>query len=132
MSFVFQNIDPHPLLRPVSVYHRVHRVVTAAFWRTFHHEGKIRPGWWGLGVHAHPLSLHLPSPVKLQCTLKLSGQTLFHLYPYMYSVVSMCTPRLCCGGRTHSPGGEGGGGSIVLKTQDTALYLYRILFAGNP
>ncbi len=85
-------LTPHPLLRPVSVYHRVHRVVTAAFWRTFHHEGKIRPGWRGWGVHAHPLSLNLPSPVKLQCTLKLSGQTLFHLYPYMYSVV--CTPRL--------------------------------------
>jgi hypothetical protein len=25
----------------------------------------------GGGVHAHPLSLHLPSPVKLQCTLQL-------------------------------------------------------------
>ncbi len=25
-------------------------------------------------------------------------------------------------GRTHSPGGEGGGGSIFRKTQDTALY----------
>ncbi len=24
-------------------------------------------------MHAHPLSLHLPSPVKLQCTLQLSG-----------------------------------------------------------
>jgi hypothetical protein len=53
--------------------HIVHRVVTSAFWRTFNHEGKIRPGWWGWRVHAHPLSLHLPSPVKLQCTL-LSGQ----------------------------------------------------------
>jgi hypothetical protein len=51
-----------------------HRVVTSAFWRTFSHEGKIRPGWWGWGEHAHPLSLHLPSPVKLQCTLQLSGQ----------------------------------------------------------
>ena len=30
-------------------------------------------------------------------------------------------PRLCCGG-THSPGGEGVGGSIFWKTQDTALY----------
>ncbi len=29
----------------------------------------------GWGVHAHPLLLHLPSPVKLQCTLQLSGQT---------------------------------------------------------
>jgi hypothetical protein len=27
------------------VHHRVHRVATAAFWRTFHHEGKISPGW---------------------------------------------------------------------------------------
>ncbi len=55
--------------------HRVHRVVTAAFWRIFSHEGKIGPGWWGWGLHAHPLSLLLPSPVKLQCTLQLSGQT---------------------------------------------------------
>ncbi len=54
--------------------HRVHRVVTSAFWRTFSHEGKISLGWWGWGVHAHPLSLHLPSPIKLQCTLQLSGQ----------------------------------------------------------
>ena len=28
----------------------------------------------GGGVHAHSLLLHLPSPVKLQCTLQLSGQ----------------------------------------------------------
>ncbi len=55
-------------------HHRVHRVATAAFWRIFSDEGKISPGWWGWGVHAHPLSLHLPSPVKLQCTLQLSGQ----------------------------------------------------------
>jgi hypothetical protein len=47
---------------------------TAAFWRTFSDEGKLSPGWWGWVVHAHPLSLHLPSPVKLQCTLQLSGQ----------------------------------------------------------
>jgi hypothetical protein len=30
-------------------------------------------------------------------------------------------PRLWCEGRTHSPGGEGGG-SIFWKTPDTALY----------
>jgi hypothetical protein len=34
--------------------HRAHRVATAAFWRTLHHDGKISPGWWGWGVHAHP------------------------------------------------------------------------------
>jgi hypothetical protein len=27
--------------------HRVHRVATATFWRTFHNDGKISPGWWG-------------------------------------------------------------------------------------
>ncbi len=31
--------------RPDGTYHRVHRVVTAAVWRTFYHEGKIGPGW---------------------------------------------------------------------------------------
>ncbi len=53
---------------PHGLVHRVHRVATAAFWCTFSHEGKTRPGWWGWGVHASPppLSLHLPSPVKLQ------------------------------------------------------------------
>jgi hypothetical protein len=69
-----------------GVYHRVHRVATVDFWRTFRDEGIISPGWWGWGVHAHPLSLHLPSPVKLQCTLQWADTlTLFHLY--MYSVV---------------------------------------------
>jgi hypothetical protein len=28
-----------------GLHHRVHRVATAAFWRTFSHEGKITPGW---------------------------------------------------------------------------------------
>ncbi len=69
-----------------------HRVEMAAFWRTFHHDGKISPGCWGWGVHAHPLSLYLPSRTKLQCTLQLRGQIhtsyFFHLYPYMYSVVA--------------------------------------------
>jgi hypothetical protein len=31
-------------------------------------------------------------------------------------------PRLWCGGRTHSLGGEGGEGSIFWKTPDTVLY----------
>ncbi len=31
------------LFLSVSFSHRVH--TTAAFWRTFHHEGKISPGW---------------------------------------------------------------------------------------
>jgi hypothetical protein len=47
-----------------------HRVANATFWRTFHHDGKISPAWWGWGVHAHPLSLYLPSRTKLCCTLQ--------------------------------------------------------------
>ncbi len=71
--------------------HRERRVVTSAFWRTFSHEGKISLGWWGWGVHAHPLSLHLPSPVKLQCTLQLSGKIHWPCFiscKDIYSVVS--------------------------------------------
>ncbi len=29
----------------ITFTHIVHRVATAAFWRTFSHEGKISPGW---------------------------------------------------------------------------------------
>jgi hypothetical protein len=45
---------------------------------------KLAQAGEGGGVHAHPLSLDLPSPVKLQCPLQLSGQT--HL-----RVVKICT-----------------------------------------
>ncbi len=51
-----------------------HRLATATFWRTFHHDGKISPGWWGWGVHAHPLSLYLPSRPKLQYTVRSSWE----------------------------------------------------------
>jgi hypothetical protein len=74
------------------------------FWRTFRDEGKISPGWWGWGVHAHPLSLHLPSPVKLQCTLQLSGQihwpcfistNICTLWYYTPTSVHVQTVQLC-------------------------------------
>ncbi len=35
---------------------------------------------------------------------------------------SVSSPRLWCGGRTHSLGGEGSGWSIFWKTPDTALF----------
>ncbi len=41
-----------------------HRVTMATFWRTFHHNGKICPGWRGRRLHAHPLSLYLPHCYK--------------------------------------------------------------------
>jgi hypothetical protein len=68
-------------------------------------------------MHAHPLSLLLPSPVKLQCTLQL---TLFHLYQYMYSVVTLIKlinkivrvgdTKLCAGnGQVDTCNGDSGG-----------------------
>ncbi len=42
--------------------------------------------------------------------------------PTPLSARRVCTPRLLVRGRTHSLGGEGGGGSIFWKTSDTALY----------
>jgi hypothetical protein len=76
--------------------HRVHRVATAAFWRTFHHEGKISSGWLGWGVHVHPLSLHLPSSVKLQCTLQLSGQIHWHCFISSKNMYSVVQGVICC------------------------------------
>jgi len=37
--------------------------------------------------------------------------------PIPFSARRVCTPRLCCGGRTHSPGGEGGQYFGIRKTQ---------------
>jgi hypothetical protein len=48
---------------------------------------KISPVWWGCGVHAHLLSLYLPSRTKLWCMLR--GQIHF---PYFYSTpIHVCT-----------------------------------------
>ncbi len=88
---MYRWIDVRPKrilsLRQGRSEHRVHRVATATFWRTFHHDGKISPGWWGWEVHAHPLSLYLPLCSKLWCTLQLRGQIHSH---YFYST-SICT-----------------------------------------
>jgi hypothetical protein len=50
------------------------QLATAAFWRTFYHDGKIAQAGGGGGVHAHPLSQYLPWRTKLQCTLQLRVQ----------------------------------------------------------
>jgi hypothetical protein len=71
----------------------VHRVVTSAFLRTFSHKGKIWLGWWGWGVHAHPLLSHLPSPVKLQCTLQLSGQIFWPCFISTNICTLWCWPQ---------------------------------------
>ncbi len=46
-------------------------------------------------MYAHPLSLHLPSPVKLHCTLQLSGQIHWPCFissKNMYSVIGSTDP----------------------------------------
>jgi hypothetical protein len=68
-----------------------HSVATAAFWRTFLHDGKISPGWWAWGVHAHPLSLYLPSRTTLQCTVRSSWEG-----RYTPSISSQPLCRLLC------------------------------------
>jgi hypothetical protein len=114
--------------------HRVIRVVTAAFWRTFYHEGKIGPGWCGWGVHAHPLSLHLPSSVKLQCTLQPSGQIhqpCFISNKNMYSVdrpiapyVNICMAGFCFWGLKF-----GSYGNIYKKNaQSKSIYCFNCAF----
>ncbi len=69
-------------------HHRVHWVAMTAFWRTFHHDGKISPDWcvWGR-THSLPLSLYLPSQAKLWFTLQLSER--IHS-PYFFST-PICT-----------------------------------------
>jgi hypothetical protein len=66
---ILQNIYKIIAAMPANVSrkHRVHRVATADFWRTCHHDGKISPGWWGWGCTLP----YLPSHKKLQCTLQL-------------------------------------------------------------
>ncbi len=50
--------------------------------------------------------------------------------PTPLSARRVCNPSLCCGGRTHSPGEEGGGVNILEDARHSSvLYLYRILFA---
>ncbi len=61
-----------------------HRVATVAFWRTFHHDGKINrmamADFWCTFHHDGKISPGLLSRTKLllQCTLPL-----FNLYPYV-------------------------------------------------
>jgi hypothetical protein len=69
------------------------------FWRTFHHDGKISPGWWGRGgglhtstpnlfhyIHHHVQSYRY-APAEQADTLAL-----FHVYPYV-----LCGKNLCLG-----------------------------------
>jgi len=54
--------------------------------------------------------------------------TLFHLYQYMYSVVLHPQQRRGVHS-THSPGGEGDGGSIFWKTREIGLPLQQNMYS---
>ena len=64
-------------------------------------------GW----VLAHPLSLHLPSPVKFQCTLQLSGHWGRYTNP-VSSLVKICTLWRKSPSAPPQPPAVGGGGSV--------------------
>ncbi len=84
-----------------------------AFWRTFHHDGKICPGWWGGGCTTSFRYIYHHACTKLQCTLRLRGQinspisslslwtlwSILHLYtpsspPLLYYTFQLSTSRI--------------------------------------
>ncbi len=68
----------------------------ANFWRTFHQQGKISPGWWGQGAQAAPLYYIYQN---LPCLFQLRGQIhspisplpLYVLFALPYQLESICT-----------------------------------------
>jgi hypothetical protein len=64
------------------IKHRVRRLATATLWRTFHHDGKISPGWWeGGGARPTPYTISTITykAVVYINTLQLIGQIHSHL-----------------------------------------------------
>ncbi len=73
----------------VRVNHRVHRVAMTTFWRTFHHIGKISPGWWGWGGSRPPpftLSTITYKVVVYALVERADTPPLFLLDPCVYSM----------------------------------------------
>jgi hypothetical protein len=73
---------------PMSAPQSIHRVAAAAFWRTFHHDGKICPGWSGWGCTATPFSIYLLFTITYKVAVYALAERadtfpLFHLYPYV-------------------------------------------------
>jgi hypothetical protein len=72
--------------------HRVHRVAMASFWRLFHHDKKNQPSLVGGRVHAHPLSLYLPSRKEVVAYAPAErAAPLFLLYPLPSTPRALCT-----------------------------------------
>jgi hypothetical protein len=52
--------------------------------------------------------------------------------PPPYPLASVYTPRLWCGGRTHSLGGKGGGVNILEDARHCSVLYIRKYFVGDP
>ena len=77
----------------IGIEHRVHRVAMATFWRTFHHDGKINPAWWGWGVHARPFHSTITSKVMVYAPAE-RADTLPYISPlplYVLCGIEHCT-----------------------------------------
>ncbi len=80
----------HPLATAITLKlilfnaQSTYRVATAAFWRTFHHDGKISPGWWGCGGARPPPFILFTISYKVAVYApaeRADTPALFHLYP---------------------------------------------------
>ncbi len=90
----------------------------AAFWRTFHHDGKISPGgcgWAPFTTVTITYKVAVYAPAEWADTL-----TLFHLYQYMYSV-----------GLKHASMrnlGWGGGVNHIGRQKGPWIFLYTVRY----
>ncbi len=76
-------------------------MATAAFWRTFPHDGKISPGWWGWGGARPPLYNIVTIKYKVSVYApaewgRYTNPVCTYLYQYMYSVVSPIQHYISC------------------------------------
>ncbi len=60
--------------RRLSLLQSTGRVAMAAFWRTFNHDEKIRPGWlgWGRGGRCTPTLFHYSYHHVQSCSVRSS------------------------------------------------------------
>jgi hypothetical protein len=86
--------------------HRVHRVATTSFWCAFHQDGKMSPGWLGLGytltpfhyIYHHVQSWCVRSSWEGRYTRPISTLPLYVLYtPQSKHDISteICHPLKC-------------------------------------
>jgi hypothetical protein len=55
-------------------------VAMTDYWRTFNRDGKISPGWCEWGTIMYKVAVYAPAE-------KADTLPVFHLHPYMYSMV---------------------------------------------